>query len=245
MDVLDRFDAKAVFNCCGAVVEKYPDLIRKLHDEGHEIAVHGYQHENLTQASGSELEQILKKAEGAVESVLGVRPIGERSPWLFYDHNLYQVLLQRGYRWVSNRSVPRIEIFETPIKTTENNRYWFDTHLWRLLRNSWRIRGYPDSPYWWGHHLLEIPLFSSMDGELLNLVSPHQESPSHIIEFTFQAWRRQYQRSGNYFNLNLHPWLIATKNRLPLLLRTLDFICRSGGQFILPRDLLTLHKGSA
>lgn len=45
LDVLKRNDLLATFFCPGYPAERYPDLHRRVRDEGHEIAHHGDLHE--------------------------------------------------------------------------------------------------------------------------------------------------------------------------------------------------------
>ena len=44
LDLLAEYDAKATFFVIGERAEKYPNLVRRLDDEGHEIANHTYTH---------------------------------------------------------------------------------------------------------------------------------------------------------------------------------------------------------
>ncbi|WP_164517335.1 polysaccharide deacetylase family protein [Tabrizicola piscis] len=44
LDLLDEFDARAVFFMIGARAERHPDLVRACHDRGHVIANHTYTH---------------------------------------------------------------------------------------------------------------------------------------------------------------------------------------------------------
>ena len=44
LELLRENDVKATFFWLGYFAEKYPDLVRKCSEEGHEIASHGYAH---------------------------------------------------------------------------------------------------------------------------------------------------------------------------------------------------------
>ena len=44
LDALKQYDVKATFFVQGQFVEKYPDLIRRMHQEGHQVANHTYSH---------------------------------------------------------------------------------------------------------------------------------------------------------------------------------------------------------
>ena len=231
---LKKYGVQAVFNTAGIVAEKHPELIKQLFNQGHEMAVHGYIHENFVQLSEEELNAVLEKTEKSLESITGKRPIGLRAPWLFYDKKLYILLENRGYLWVSNRHTIHGERFSSPYPRAVF-KIWGSTLPARIMSKiAWRT--FPKKPYKDGS-LIEIPLLSSMDGELLDLISPFQKSPDKWLDFTYQTWVRQYEQSGSYFNLNCHDWLIGSNNRIELLDRILSFLKGESTEFVLARDI--------
>ena len=85
--------------------------------------------------------------------------------------------------------------------------------------------------------MLEIPLLSSMDRELLYFPPTLQDTPQASIDFAFNSLVSQFNRSEEFFNLNFHPWLIGTSNRLTLLEQILSYLSHEGVEFVLARDL--------
>ncbi len=47
LDGLEEWDVKATFLLCGYRMELYPDLTRRIFEEGHEIGLHGYSHKSM------------------------------------------------------------------------------------------------------------------------------------------------------------------------------------------------------
>ncbi len=79
--LFEHHQTRATFFVLGWIAEKVPDLIRKIEDRGHEIAVHGYNHLLLTEISPEEFEDDLIKALQAIENCgLKSHPIGFRAP---------------------------------------------------------------------------------------------------------------------------------------------------------------------
>jgi peptidoglycan/xylan/chitin deacetylase (PgdA/CDA1 family) len=35
-------DIKATINVCGILAERYPDIVRRIHDDGHDVVSHSY-----------------------------------------------------------------------------------------------------------------------------------------------------------------------------------------------------------
>lgn len=82
LDALDERNMRGTFFCLGERAERYPELVREIHDRGHEVAVHGYRHQRHLFATGP---QLLKDLRMGVESLAslggGLRPRYFRPPY--------------------------------------------------------------------------------------------------------------------------------------------------------------------
>ena len=74
LDILKAEDVKATFFVLGRRVVKYPELVTRMRDEGHEVGIHGYDH-TIKQFAGQVARCYAELAK------LGVRPICIRPPW--------------------------------------------------------------------------------------------------------------------------------------------------------------------
>ena len=61
LEGLGERDAKATFLLCGYRLEQYPDIARAMLDNGHEIGLHGYSHDNMKPMSRRKIAQELEK----------------------------------------------------------------------------------------------------------------------------------------------------------------------------------------
>lgn len=232
LKILDKHKISAVFNTCGIVIENFPELIRQIHRKNHEIASHGYAHENFTQLTYRQMNSVLSKTEKLLENTIGKKPAGMRSPWLLYNNQVYKVLEKRGYRWASNYALVRTEVLRNPRSSSSIKRA-ANILAFGLLWKTFKQR-----PHMIGD-LLEIPLISSQDGALLDSVDPEQKSPKERLDFAYESLKTQFDKSGDFFNLNFHPWLIGSANRPILLKRILSYIANHEEiEFVLPIDLL-------
>ena len=113
LKILKRYHIKAVFCTCGKILEVHPDIIKTIDNEGHEIAFHGYMHEDFNKISIKELNQLLEKTENIFLALTGKRLLGFRAPYLlgpnFYNKRIYQLFRKRGYKWCSNREIRFVE----------------------------------------------------------------------------------------------------------------------------------------
>ncbi|NLL92040.1 MAG: polysaccharide deacetylase family protein [Ruminococcaceae bacterium] len=100
LKMLDETDIKATFFIPGVNAEKYPEIVKTINRKGHEIAYHGYHH--YDKPIGSEYDN-LAKCEKIFESLGCERPYGYRPTEAEFTDELAQILLERGYRYVSYR----------------------------------------------------------------------------------------------------------------------------------------------
>jgi peptidoglycan/xylan/chitin deacetylase (PgdA/CDA1 family) len=78
LDLLARQGVKATFFMCGYDAELYPALMRQVHDAGHEIAAHGYQHEGWD--LGETEPALLERTHRILSDCVGEAPVGWCSP---------------------------------------------------------------------------------------------------------------------------------------------------------------------
>jgi len=77
---LDKHQLKATFFCLGWIAEKHPDVIRKIHVQGHHIGCHSYQHELATRFSPEEFKNDTQKAKFLIEDLIGEPVDAYRAP---------------------------------------------------------------------------------------------------------------------------------------------------------------------
>jgi peptidoglycan/xylan/chitin deacetylase (PgdA/CDA1 family) len=102
LDLLARHDLRATFFCPGYTAERYPDLLRRVRDAGHEIAHHGYLHEAIAGMTRLQEADVLDRGLDALERVVGVRPVGYRAPMWETTYATAELLLDRGFRYDSS-----------------------------------------------------------------------------------------------------------------------------------------------
>ncbi|MGH3510512.1 MAG: polysaccharide deacetylase family protein [Nocardioidaceae bacterium] len=99
--VLERQEIKATFFVPGFTAETYPDTIRRIVDEGHEIGHHGYLHEQMQGISPETEAGYLDRGLEALDR-LKIRPVGYRAPWWEMNWHTPDLLIDRGFRYDSS-----------------------------------------------------------------------------------------------------------------------------------------------
>lgn len=100
--MLDRHEIRATFFCPGYTAERYPDLVRRVRDAGHEIAHHGYLHEAMAGMTPEQEADVLDRGLEALERVTGIRPLGYRAPMWEATYATAGLLLDRGFSYDSS-----------------------------------------------------------------------------------------------------------------------------------------------
>jgi polysaccharide deacetylase family protein (PEP-CTERM system associated) len=149
LDLLAEHGVKATFFTLGWVAERYPALVRRIVDGGHELASHGYEHYRATDQGYGQFLADIRLAKAVLEDVAGHPVLGYRAPsfsvgpandWAF------DCIASAGYRYSSSvypirhdhYGVPdgprfahevRAGLLEVPVATV------------RVLRSNWPAGG--------------------------------------------------------------------------------------------------------
>lgn len=80
LNILRRHEVCATFFVLTRVAEKFPDLIREVARDGHEIASHGHAHQLLTRMTPDEFRRDVQTSIEILERLTFTRPLGYRAP---------------------------------------------------------------------------------------------------------------------------------------------------------------------
>ncbi|MBI2998093.1 MAG: polysaccharide deacetylase family protein [Deltaproteobacteria bacterium] len=99
--ILKEKEVKATFLTCGGIAERYPEPVKAIVAEGHEIAGHGYHHEVARDLSEEEERDVIKRTTEMIRMRTGKLPVGWRS--CTQSPNTLELLVEHGgYLWNSN-----------------------------------------------------------------------------------------------------------------------------------------------
>jgi hypothetical protein len=102
LDLLDKHGIPSTFFVPGYTAHRYPQTVRAIVAAGHEIAHHGYLHEQPTAVSAAEEAENLDRGLAALDEVAGVRPIGYRAPMWDLSWRTPVLLRERGFLYDSS-----------------------------------------------------------------------------------------------------------------------------------------------
>lgn len=92
LDHLAEKKLKGTFLILGWIAERYPDVVRKIYDMGHEVGCHSYYHNLVHKMTRAEFYNDTEKAIKIIEDIIGQKiiiyrapafSITEKTPWAF------------------------------------------------------------------------------------------------------------------------------------------------------------------
>lgn len=105
LEVCDETNTRATFFVVGLLAERYPELVRDIAAQGHEIGSHSYQHRLVSALSRSDLKADLERSKKQLEDLTGTPVIGFRAPEFSVqstEHFCFEVLAELGFQYDSS-----------------------------------------------------------------------------------------------------------------------------------------------
>lgn len=96
--ILQENDLKTTFFLTGFWVEKYPEMVQKIAEEGHEIGNHTYSHPHLNALGEEQIKEELEKVNKMIFELTAQKPDLFRPPFGEYNNKVVSVAEKAGYR---------------------------------------------------------------------------------------------------------------------------------------------------
>lgn len=93
-------NSKATFFVIGSRVVDHPDVLKQVHQDGHQIGVHTWSHTPLTTQSNEEIIAEIKWTEKVIKDTIGVTPLYMRPPAGDVDNRVRDIMKQLNYKIV-------------------------------------------------------------------------------------------------------------------------------------------------
>jgi len=198
LEQLAAREIKATFFVVGQVALHNPGLVRAIHDAGHEVASHGWEHRRIHHHTPAAFENDIRRSRDALEQVIGEAVVGYRAP-------TFSVVRQTA--WALDVLVEQGFLYDSSIFPVRHDRYG--------------VPRAPRVPFWAQgreHSILELPLAT---WRFLGMNLPVAGGGYFRLFPLFMLHRAlgQIRRRGNppVAMLYFHPWEFdSDQARLPL-----------------------------
>ena len=105
LELLDGHGARGTFFTLGWIAERFPQLVRRIADAGHEVASHGYGHQRASDLTPAAFSADIRLAKAILEDITGQDVTGYRAPsFSIGEANLWahDCIAEAGYRYSSS-----------------------------------------------------------------------------------------------------------------------------------------------
>jgi peptidoglycan-N-acetylglucosamine deacetylase len=93
---LKKRNIRATFFLLGCNVQKFPDIVRMIHGDGHQIGNHSYSHSNLLLRNKQFAQNEILQTRELLESVIGTHSRYFRPPFGYFSMSTLNVLRELG-----------------------------------------------------------------------------------------------------------------------------------------------------
>ncbi|WP_068617538.1 polysaccharide deacetylase family protein [Paenibacillus tuaregi] len=101
LNILARHHVKATFFVVGARAQKHPELVRRIHREGHMIGNHSYNHPLFKNRDLAYFQKQILRTEKIINSMTGVRPKLIRPPYGEINEDQLRWVKRSGYKVIN------------------------------------------------------------------------------------------------------------------------------------------------
>jgi polysaccharide deacetylase family protein (PEP-CTERM system associated) len=117
LDLFEENSINATFFTLGWVAERYPELVRRIIKNGHELACHGYDHVRVTEQTPVQFRHDIARAKKILEDIGGCEVKGYRAAsYSIGANNLWalQVLQEEGFQYSSSIYPVKHDLYGMP-----------------------------------------------------------------------------------------------------------------------------------
>lgn len=194
LSLLSEFDVKATFFIPGMAAHLHPTDVERILTAGHEIGLHGWNHERPSSLAQGEEERLLDRSISLFQNSFGVTPVGMRTPSLDTSPQTLELAVQAGLLYDSS-----LQADDDPYEV--------------LLAE--RHSGLIEVPVDWSR---DDAIYFLTDRE--SGLRPHL-SPDAVSRLWMQEMSLAHDEGG-LFQLTLHPDIIGHRSRVGILKSVLE-----------------------
>ncbi len=146
LDLFAAHGVRATFFVLGWVAERHPELVRSIHERGHEIASHGYEHRLVHTLDPESFRADLARAAAAIDAACGAAVRGFRAPSFSFTRDTawaWDVLREEGYTFSSSVFPVKHDRYgipdfpRRPVRIASGG----DDAIWEFPMTTWRVLG--------------------------------------------------------------------------------------------------------
>jgi peptidoglycan-N-acetylglucosamine deacetylase len=135
--VLGDAEVSGTFCWVGKAAEEEPDQVRRAVAEGHELALHSWDHRYYVHLGETGQREDMERSRETLARIGGIEPVGHKTPGWRYDEATHRIAQEMGLRWVMDE--PRGDLptllapdpARAPLVNLPPSR-WFDDYTYHV-----------------------------------------------------------------------------------------------------------------
>jgi len=186
LEILGGAHCRATFFTLGWVAERFPQLVRRVADAGHEVACHSFAHRSVYELSREQFREDTIRAKNVIEDAAGIAVTGYRAPSFSITKSsawAFEILADLGFK--------------------------FDSSVFPIRHPNYGIPDAPLDPY-----RIETPCGSLIEFPMPALQFGTQRAPFgggaylRLLPYGFTRWAIDYanRTQNRSVCVYMHPW---------------------------------------
>ncbi|MFC2946817.1 polysaccharide deacetylase family protein [Virgibacillus sediminis] len=148
LKLFNQYGIKTTWCIPGHTVDTFTDICKEIVAQGHEVAHHGYVHENPTTKTYEEEDKVIQMGLESLAKI-GVTPRGYRSPYWDFSPNTFEILEKHGFKYDSSLMGNDFHpYYPRPVEVNSDRANVFDQETSLLeIPVSWYLDDFPAAEY--------------------------------------------------------------------------------------------------
>ncbi|KAK5459821.1 hypothetical protein LTS15_003950 [Exophiala xenobiotica] len=226
LKLFDKYNIKASWYVPGHSIESFPKQMAKVRDAGHEIGLHGYTHEFVSQLSPQQERDVLQKSINVITSFTGKKPRGWTAPAWTPSPSSVKLLEEFGLEYDHSFMHHDSQLYYLPYPPDswkETDYKTLSAHDWMSPMSTLKPSSIVEVPANW--HVDDWPAFQWLRGQASGFVDPHQ-----IERFWQEQFEFCYREYDHFvFPISIHPQVSGKPQVLMMHERLIEWINQHEG----------------
>lgn len=207
LKLFKKHNIRSTFFTPGHTVDTFPEISKTIFDAGHEIAHHGYYHENPTLIKRDTERRLIDLAFVTYKKHFGIRPSGYRSPYWDYSENTLDLIEEAGF------------IYDSSLMARDLVAY--RPQRWQINWEKGNVAGPASS-------VLELPVSWYLDDFPALAYTGNQEGMTDT-DSVLRRWKdiftyAYHNQENGLYAMALHPQIIGQAHHMLMLERLVEHI---------------------
>lgn len=123
LDILESKNAPSTFFVQGSVAENFPQTVKRMDTQGHQIGNHTWNHKTLTKLSKDKVREQFERTDKTLESIVGYKPTTYRPPYAARNKGIDEIAARPAVMWYVDSNDWKNKTEEDLLKAVEKGAF--------------------------------------------------------------------------------------------------------------------------